>query len=322
MKPKVAVGLLCALLLACSVPTGQAAGLERQASAVLTHYIRAVLYERSGQAEQAIREYRSALRYEPDSVQLSLNLAFAYLKKDDAKQAVETLKQLIQKDPAAVEPHVVLALIYSTQNRAEEANNEYELALRNATKLEPENIDIYKTLGLMYVQRKKFEAAEQAYTVILKLAPGDAETHFYLADVFLKTERPGPAEEQLRQALKINPEYPEALNYLGYLLADANRNIDEAEALIRRALKAQPENGAYLDSLGWVYFRRGKLAEAKETIEKASTLLEDPVIFDHLGDVYFALGDAVRARENWERALALSPQERAIEEKIKRLQPS
>ena len=60
-----------------------------------------------------------------------------------------------------------------------------------------------------------------------------------------------------------------------------------------------------MDSLGWVLFRRGRFAEARELIERAAGM---PVaanvaeVWDHLGDVCFRLGDKAKAREAWGRA--------------------
>jgi tetratricopeptide (TPR) repeat protein len=65
------------------------------------------------------------------------------------------------------------------------------------------------------------------------------------------------AEAAARDALKREPKNPRAQNSLGYLLADQNRNLPEAEDLIRKAVAQDPDNGAYIDSMGWVHFRMG-----------------------------------------------------------------
>src|SRR5437660_283828 len=68
------------------------------------------------------------------------------------------------------------------------------------------------------------------------------------------------------------------------------------------------ENAAYLDSLGWVLFRRGHPAEAREWLAKAAALPEgagDPTVWDHLGDAEYRLGAAGRAAEAWRKARSL-----------------
>jgi tetratricopeptide (TPR) repeat protein len=135
--------------------------------------------------------------------------------------------------------------------------------------------------------------------------------------------RHAQAEEQLRLVLRDDPEDATANNDLGYLWADQGQRLDEAEKLIRKALEldrrqrtggtalgldADRDNAAYVDSLGWVLFRCGKLAEARQELEKATTLpdgADDPLIWDHLGDVYFRLGQPGQAAAVWQKAVAL-----------------
>jgi tetratricopeptide (TPR) repeat protein len=126
------------------------------------------------------------------------------------------------------------------------------------------------------------------------------------------------SEEQLRLVLELDPGQALAHNNLGYQMADRNVNLDEAERLIRRAIElsrtqtkglaSDDDNAAYLDSLGWVLFRKGNFAEAREWLEKAVALPEgenDPTVWDHFGDVLAKSNEPARAKEAWEKALKL-----------------
>ncbi len=127
------------------------------------------------------------------------------------------------------------------------------------------------------------------------------------------------AEAELKKAIELNPQYPEALNYLGYMYVEQSRNLSEAESMIKKALSIDPDNGAYVDSLGWLYFKKGRIQEALKELEKAATLLEDPEIYSHLGDVYFKMGDVDKAKHNWEKSLTMNPQQEKIKDKIKKI---
>jgi len=108
-----------------------------------------------------------------------------------------------------------------------------------------------------------------------------------------------------RDALKIAPDWPPALNFVGYVLADHDRELPEARKLIERALERDPENGAYVDSYGWVLYRQGDLAGARENLERAVRLTEgDPVVREHLGDVYRDLKLPDLAREQYRLSVA------------------
>ena len=98
------------------------------------------------------------------------------------------------------------------------------------------------------------------------------------------------------------------MNYLGYMWADINQNIDEAAKLIIKANKLDPDNAAYIDSLGWLYFRQGKYDMALTELLKASELTKDEpdsTIFEHIGDTYHKLGAKQKAEEAWNKALGI-----------------
>ena len=83
------------------------------------------------------------------------------------------------------------------------------------------------------------------------------------------------------------PDDPGALNDLGYLWADENKQLPRALAMIQQAVAAEPDNAAYRDSLGWVYYRLGKNDEALVELKKAITLDETPDanVLEHYADV-------------------------------------
>lgn len=275
------------------------------------------IYERWGDVDKAIEEYEAALQRDPSSALIHIRLASNFIKKDDSAKAIEELKIASSLEPDAVEPHAILALLYSVEKKNDLAASEYEIALKNAVKLEPKNAEIYKNLGLIYLRQKKFKEAQNSYRMALEISPNDAEAHFYMANVYDALNDAKLVESELKKAIHSRPDYPEALNYLGYMYAEEDRNLSEAEAMIKKALEIDSDNGAYIDSLGWVYFRKGKFQEAIVQLERAITLLEDPIVYDHLGDAYLKAGDTEKARYNWQRACDLRPDRPDFQGKIK-----
>ncbi len=146
---------------------------------------------------------------------------------------------------------------------------------------------------------------------------------YTLSGIYSAANKKQKSAEQLQAILELDPSDATACNDLGYLWADQNRNLDEAEKLIRKALELDRfqrtaggsvdidtdlENAAYVDSLGWVLFRKGQFQKAKEQLEKAVVLPDgehDPVLHDHLGDVYFRLKQNDKAIHHWKQALKL-----------------
>jgi len=108
----------------------------------------------------------------------------------------------------------------------------------------------------------------------------------------------------LRLELELQPDNAGALNYLGYMLADRNVKLDEAQKMIARAVELDPQNGAYLDSLGWVYYRQNLLDQAEASLRKAiERMSSDPTVHDHLGDVYIKQGKVREAIVQWQASL-------------------
>jgi tetratricopeptide (TPR) repeat protein len=132
------------------------------------------------------------------------------------------------------------------------------------------------------------------------------------------------AADLLRKSIALDPaNSAEACNYLGYMWADHNMNLDEAETMIKRALEMEPNNASYLDSLGWVEFRKGKFDQALSDLLRAAKTADhdDSVVFEHIGDTYFKLNRISEALESWQKALALDPKNKNLANKIERTKP-
>ncbi|MSR15808.1 MAG: tetratricopeptide repeat protein [Gammaproteobacteria bacterium] len=128
-------------------------------------------------------------------------------------------------------------------------------------------------------------------------------------------------EADLRQILLKEPDNSDALNALGFTLADRTARYAEAHELIKRASALSPDNFYVLDSMGWVLYRLGRLEEAVPYLQKARAQRNDPEVAAHLGEVLWVLGRQNDAREVWNTALEAHPEDRKILDAIKRLAP-
>ena len=129
------------------------------------------------------------------------------------------------------------------------------------------------------------------------------------------------AADLLRKSIALDPaNAAEAYNYIGFMWAEHNLHLDEAEDMIGRALQLDPNNGAYLDSLGWVYYRKGKYEEALNALLRALPNLtrDDPIVFEHIGDAYAKLSRIAQALDFWQKAIALDPANKLLADKIEK----
>jgi tetratricopeptide (TPR) repeat protein len=162
------------------------------------------------------------------------------------------------------------------------------------------------TLAQFYEQAKRYPEMGKALDDAEKTATSDDEKSnvlFMRGAMYERMKKYDESEAEFRKVLTINPNHAEALNYLGYMLADRNVKLEEAGEMIKKALDLAPNNGAFLDSLGWVYYRQGKLHEAEGLLQQALDRGQDPTIHEHLGDVFFKEGKTNEAVSQWQASL-------------------
>lgn len=121
------------------------------------------------------------------------------------------------------------------------------------------------------------------------------------------------AEADFRRILVISPDNVNALNAIGYTLADRTTRYREALELIDRARVAEPGNAAIIDSYGWVLFRLGKTREALGHLRHAFALQQDADIASHLGQVLWVLGEKDEARKYFDEARRIDPGNRSLQ---------
>jgi len=138
----------------------------------------------------------------------------------------------------------------------------------------------------------------------------------------LAADRTGDTDtlmSDLEQLIVAEPNNANALNALGYFLADDNQRLDEAEAYLEKALSLKPNDPAIMDSLGWLRFRQGDSEGAKRLLERAYEAYPDAEIAAHLGEVLWVGGDKTAARSIWEKALADAPEHDKLVDTMERL---
>lgn len=261
-------------------------------------------------------------------------------QKKDYEGAIIMFTQVLQNDPSIQEAYLYLGQVYEDTNQLNRAIYYYTIAysmkkdnnvllrigylyallkdypkafdyIHTALNKDKENPDAYFFKGLVYLQKNNYTEAEAAFRKAVEIKKTETY-YFYLASALDKQKRVQDTIATLQEAC--NNEYKSARisNYLGYLYADSNIQLDESLTLISTALESEPTNGAYLDSLGWVYYRMGKYHDALPLLLEAAQELDlegypDAVVYEHIGDTYNALQLQDKALEYWSKAYKLDP---------------
>lgn len=178
----------------------------------------------------------------------------------------ETLRLLYQEAPASFRVNQISGEVLETQGRFNEAAEEY----RKAIQKNPNAVNLHFRLGRALLMSshdpKTLDAALAEFDAELKLNPRDPICHYQVAQVYLAQEKREPAEARLKNALDLQPEFPEALLALGKLELD-QKQYPQAIRLLQKAAQLTPTSEPAHYNLMLAYRNSGDLASAKK--EKA-----------------------------------------------------
>lgn len=265
-----------------------------------------LVYREAGRPMLAVEAFRKALNLgDENSTRAYQQIIDTYRDMKQWESATTTAQEAVQKYPRDRN----LKLMYAGQLAdTSQAEKGIELAKSLLAPGEvKENREIYIGLSQIFARLKRWPEAEEAAMKAEKVSESPDEKEyasFVQGSIFERQKKFELAEERFRQVLASDPRNANALNYLGYMLADRGVRLPEAVTLIRKALEIEPQNGAYLDSLGWAYFKQGKYDLAEENLRKAvNKVSNDATLHQHLGELYFKTGRLKLAVQHWERAI-------------------
>jgi tetratricopeptide (TPR) repeat protein len=258
--------------------------------------------------EVAIQFMRMALLVDPDLTVARMMLA-NMTEADRPQEALALYRGVPKESLFYFSAQLRIAEVLRGDNKLPDAI----AALESLASAWPDRPEPLATEGDFLRASDKFADAVKAYDRAVARI-GDLKSAdwsmLYARGVALERNNEWPrAEQDFLHALKLSPDQPNVLNYLGYSWVDRGENLDRAQTMIERAVQLRPNDGYIVDSLGWVLFREGHYDRAVTNLEHAVELKpDDPVINDHLGDAYWRVGRLAEARYQWRRALTLKPE--------------
>jgi tetratricopeptide (TPR) repeat protein len=171
------------------------------------------------------------------------------------------------------------------------------------------------------LRRKDGDAAGEldAFARGLAAYPDDPALLYARALTWERRDDIARAEADFRRILVAEPDNVNALNALGYTLADRTTRYAEALQLIDRARTAEPDSAAIIDSYGWVLYRLGRTKEALPELRRAYSMQKDPEIASHLGEVLWVMGQKDEARRYFDEARKLDPENRALQRALQKI---
>jgi len=251
----------------------------------------------------------------PDKVNFYMAV-LAYEGYRDAEQAIGYLEQIPDDDPRHIQ-----SLRFQIQLHMELGNYAKAMELTDlGIERYPDSESFAILKSRILEEQGELEQAWQTLEDASAKWPKDTGILYSMGSILDKMQNQDKAIEVMERIIAIDPEHADALNFLGYTLADLNRDLDRALVLVNKALELKPDSGYIVDSLAWVYFRMGKLDKAWAEINKAVDMVQtDPVIWEHYGDIAKALGQLQDARKGYKRSLEIRPGNKDVRAKLEAL---
>ncbi len=239
------------------------------------------------------------------------------IKRDS--QAIDWYQQVLESDERWFTAGMRIVILSDKGGDKKLATSKLEELRLAAAPESDETVDLTLLEAELLIAKGNKTAALTVYSRGLDLAPDEPRLLYARAMLSIEMDDLPTGEADLRKVLATDPDSADALNALGYTLADRTDRLQEAVELIEKAIKIKPDEPAIIDSYGWAQYRLGNLDEAVKLLRKAYAKQPDSEIAAHLGEVLWVSGDREGARQIWEQGRKEDAEDKVLIETMKRL---
>ena len=182
-----------------------------------------------GQFDQALETCQSILDIH-DNSEVYYNMGYIKSLRGELEDALICFRRATTINSHHARAYRQMGLIYQKLGKEEEAKNSLELAaeihmernqdseaeevFNTVLTLRPDTTNVYNSLGIIYRRQGRLDEALKAYEKALKVHRNDEFIYFNIARVHLDLGDSQAAQDYLRQALAVNPNFHEALDLL------------------------------------------------------------------------------------------------------------
>ena len=320
------------------MPIAAGLAIEPAEPSALQNY--ALLLIKTGESGKAIAPL-TALKNVPElSLAARVSLIQCYLTAQDQAHVQSETDELLQSGLAPPEQQTELAAILLQANQPEVA----EKVLRHSLVLDPNQAKAHAALGVILMNRKRYEDAAKSLETAVRLQPQSEEFAMAFSEslllwnrpttllVFLKGIEPtfGNSPEYkyklalayygvqefsnaiatLEDLLKTNPRRQDQIYYILGNSYFTMGDFEQSEASYRKAIELNPKEPDYYENLASLLRKQGpgRLDEAILQLKRASQFdPSNPRVTLQLGLSYETKGDLKNAAAFIEKAITEEP---------------
>ena len=248
-------------------------------------------YEALHEYETAIKMLEGMVYVNPKFILPAQKLASLYIKTNQLIKAKEIYDNILLKNSVTAETLHQYAILSSSLCDTDTA----ERILKKVIRMNPNLGKAHKDLGIVYLNKRLFDYAEDELKTAMKLDPNDFEILFEYGNFLYSLSRNQEAEKYYGEALEIEPKNVLALTFMALNKLILNQ-LDEAREYIMKAIEVEPHHEYVQFCAGRILYARKEYEEAKRYLISAVEQNPDVETQNTLALTYFAL-------ENYEQAL-------------------
>lgn len=183
------------------------------------------------------------------------------------------LEKAVELDPEFAMAYSYLARVYERLGNADAARAAYDKLRKYGDRVSGKEGLYIKALLVMSAEKKQEKYADILKKIVQEY-PEEKRARVELAGFYTNIQKYDEAENELLQALKLDPHYGYAMNQLAYAYSYQNR-YDEAIKYFKLYASVSPGDANPYDSLGDLYFRMGRLEDALQQYKEAVRVKPD-----------------------------------------------
>lgn len=225
---------------------------------------------RDDKPDAAAARVKAFLAANPNSVDAMSALATMAAAQNRTQETTDWLVKAAAVDPAAVTPTVNLISHYLVQKQNQKA---LDLALQLKV-AHPDNPDLLDLMGKAQLANNDFDAATDSFRKLTVALPRSAQAQMQLAAILIITKKDAAAEEALKAALSMQPDFPAAQVALVEVYARKGW-LDLALQICDKMQRTHPESPAGFQLAGDILMMDKKPALALVPFEHVFSKLND-----------------------------------------------